>query len=173
MYERSYGYKYDEAKGSATDIAKMIRADIKQAVAEGLLPSRWRYSVKTRYASIDVEVKNCADAWIECDGSMPGTRHVWPDGSSTATRCPNVWCKARNDPQYAHAAETHDVLTDEAQVAKITLERIHNAYNHDGSETQVDYFDVRYYGSVDFQTARGADFEQREKARKAARKATR
>jgi methionine synthase I (cobalamin-dependent) len=53
----------------------------------------------------------------------------------------------------------------------MTLERIHGAYNHDGSEVQTDYFDVHYYGQVGFQDARSARFEAEEKARKAARRA--
>jgi len=62
---------------------------------------------------------------------------------------------------------------DEAKAAKMTLERIHNAYNHDGSEIQTDYFDVRYYGHVEFEDAQDADFRRRETERLAAKKAAR
>lgn len=158
MYERSYGYRYKEVDGRPVDIAKAIRSDVKQAVSEGLLPARWSYSVRSDSLSIDVEVRDCPDAWRDCDGGQG---------------CHNVWCSARNDPNYAHAAELHRVLTDEAEAAKMTLERIHNAYNHDGSEIQVDYFDVRYYGHVSFETDSGADFRKRESARLAAKKAAR
>ncbi len=158
MYERSYGYRYDEAKNaSATDIAKLIRRDIKQAQEEGLLSSNWSYSVRSDSNSIDLEVRDCADAWRECDGR----------------NCHNVWCAARNDPQYAHAAELHDVLTEDAEAAKVTLKRIHDAYNHDGSELQTDYFDVRYYGGVSFEDAHSADFRKRETERLAAKKTAR
>lgn len=158
MYERSYGYRYEEVNGSTVDIAKVIRRDIKQAVQEGLLPTRWSYSVRSPHGtSIDVEVRDCPDAWRECDGM----------------NCHNVWCAERNDPRYAHAATPHQVLTDEAAAAKMTLERIHNAYNHDGSELQTDYFDVRYYGHVNFEDADSASFRQREAERLAAKKAAR
>lgn len=178
MYERSYGYRYDEIKDLSTvEIAKRIRADIKQAVAEGMLPEKWSYSVTSDRASmmtsIDVRVRDCADAWQECDGTVPGTWHDHGDGVRTATACSNVWCAARNDPAYAHGATKHDVLTEEAQVAKMTLERIHGGYNHNGSDMMVDYFDVRYYGHVEFEDARSADFRAREKERLAARKAAR
>ena len=164
MYERSYGYRYAELGDhpSATDIAKAMRADIKQAVSEGLLPAGWSYSVRSDTfaggCSVDVEVRDCPDAWQECDGGA---------------KCHNVWCAARNDPKYAHAAAPHQVLTDDAEAAKMTLERIHNAYNHDGSEIMVDYHDVRYYGVVTFETERDADFRLREKARLSERKAAR
>lgn len=177
MYERSYGYRYNELGDhpAAAEIAKAIRRDIKQAVEEGLLPERWTYSVTSdhgsTYQSVDIEVRNAADAWQPCDGTVPGSEHVHPDGSRTATACSNVWCAARNDPAYADGATTHDVLTEEARVAKLTLERIHGAYNHDGSEIQVDYFDVRYYGHVEFESADTAAWRAKEKERKAAKKA--
>lgn len=175
MYERSYGYRYDEPDKYARnpEIAKRIRADIKQAVTEGLLPAHWTYSVRSDSLAIDLDVRDCPDAWQPCDGTVPGTRRTYPDGSSTATGCPDVWCAARNDPAYAHAAKPHDVLTEEARVAKMTLERIHGAYNHDGSEVMTDYFDVRYYGHVSFEDASSADFRAREKTRLAAKKAAR
>lgn len=172
MYERSYGYRYEEVDKytSAVDIAKKIRADIKQAVEEGLLPSRWKYSVRSDATAISVDVLDCADAWQECDGTVPGSWRDHGDGVSTATACSNVWCAARNDPAYAHAATAHDVLTEDAQAAKMTLQRIHGAYNHDGSEIQTDYFDVRYYGGVSFEDAHSADFRRRETERLAAKK---
>jgi len=175
MYERSYGYRYGEAAkySSPVEIAKLIRRDVKQAIDEGLLPARWSYSVRSDNLSVDAEVRDCADAWQECDGTVPGTRRTYPDGGSTAQACPDVWCAGRNDPAYAHAAHTHDTLTEEARVAKITLERIHGAYNHDGSEIQSDYSDVRYYGVVSFEDARSAEFRKREADRLASKKAAR
>lgn len=149
MYERSYGYRYAELgeHPSAAEIAKAIRADIKQAVGEGLLPDRWTYSVRSdhgsTYQSVDIYVQDCVDAHQPCDGG------------------------------YAHAAEAHEVLTEEAEAARMTLERIHGAYNHDGSEIQVDYFDVRYYGHVHFESADSREFRLREKARLAEKKAAR
>ncbi len=158
MYERSYGYRYAEVQDmSAQQIAKVIRGDIKQAVDEGLLPARWTYSVRSDHNSISVEVLDCADAWKPCDG----------------LNCHNVWCAARNDPVYAHAAEHHERLTAEAESARVTLDRIHSAYNHDGSEIQTDYFDVRYYGHVSFEDASSADFRRREAVRLAAKKQAR
>lgn len=176
MYERSYGYLYSEGGNLDTAaIAKLIRADIKTAVSEGLLPDRWTYSVRIERfsggSSIDVGVKNCADAWTPCPGYKIGTRHDLPGGGWTATGCGNPWCKVGGVHKDLEGAQEHDVLTEEAESAKMTLERIHNAYNHDGSESMVDYFDVNYYGTVGFQTAWSAQFEAEEKARKAARRA--
>ncbi len=158
MYERSYGYKYDEVEkyAGATEIAKKIRADIKVAVGEGLLPAHWKYGVRSDGNSIHVNVRDCADAWKACDGN-----------------CTSPWCAKRNVPGYEHGATDHDVLTADGEVAKMTLQRIHCAYNHDGSEIQVDYFDVRYYGGVSFEDASSAAFRAKEAARLAERKANR
>lgn len=155
MYERSYGYKYEEQKNlTTTEIAKLIRKDIKREIKDGMLPARWKYSVRTRYfaggSSIDIRVRDCADAWIECPGYRIGSRHECSDGSWSAAGCGNPWCKAGGVHKDKPGAQTHRVLSEEAQTAKMTLERIHGAYNHDGSEVQVDYFDVNYYGGVQF-----------------------
>lgn len=177
MYERSYGYRYQELGDhpSAAQIAKAVRGDIKQAVSEGLLPAHWSYSVTSETfaggQSVNVDVRDCADAWQECDGSVPGSKRDHGNGVSTATACGNFWCKAAY-PDKA-GAEYHQVLTEEARVAKMTLERIHGAYNHDGSEIQVDYFDVRYWGVVSFEDDSSAAFRKREKERLAAKKAAR
>lgn len=175
-YERAYGYKYDEGgRLDTAEIAKLIRAEIKTAIREGLLPAAWKYSVAIdRFAggsSIDVRVKDCADAWTPCPGYRIGTKHEYPDGSWTATSCGFAWCKEGGYHKDQPGAEYHDVLTEEAEAAKMTLQRIHGAYNHDGSDIQSDYFDVNYYGHVEFQTVQSARWEAEEKARKAARRA--
>jgi hypothetical protein len=167
MYERSYGYKYEEGgKLDTAAIAKLIRRDIKTAIREGMLPDRWKYSVTIdRFAggsSIDVRVKDCADAWMACPGYRIGTRHDLPSGGYTATACGRPDCTGE-----------HMVLTQEAEVAKMTLQRIHFAYNHDGSDSMIDYFDVNYYGHVDFQSRESARWEAEHRAEKAAAKAAR
>jgi len=176
MYERNYGYKYETGgKLDTAAIAKLIRADVKTAVSEGLLPARWSYSVKIdRFAggsSIDVSVKNCADAWVECPGYKLGSQQELPSGGWTATACGNPWCKAGGIHKDKPGAELHNVLSEEARAAKMTLERIHGAYNHDGSDLMTDYWDVNYYGHVHFQDASSAKWEAENKAKKAARKA--
>lgn len=175
MYERSYGYKYEEGDRLTTaEIAKLVRKDIKQAVAEGLLPERWTYSVRSDSfaggTSLDIRVKGCADAWMPCPGYKVGSKREGTDGSWSATGCSNPWCKAGGVHRDKPGAQEHDVLTEEAQAAKMTLERIHGAYNHDGSDAMTDYYDVNYYGHVEFQSESSARWEAEEKARKAARR---
>lgn len=176
MYERSYGYRYEEGtKLSTVEIAKLIRKAIKQEIGEGLLPERWKYSVRSDSfaggSSIDVRVTDCADAWVVCPGYKIGSKVEHEGGGWTATGCGNPWCKAGGEHRDLPGAEEHEVLTAEAEAAKITLQRIHGAFNHDGSDSMVDYFDVNYYGHVEFESAWAARWAAEEKARKAARKA--
>lgn len=177
MYERSYGYLYDhERYQNAAEIAAQIRQDIKRAIAEGLLPGEpVKYSVRSDNfsggRSIDIQVQNWPEAWQDCPGYVPGTRRPFESGGGwTATPCGNVWCKAGGQYRDMPGAQTHQVLTEEAQAALMTLERIHTAYNHDGSDSMVDHFDVNYYGQVTFEDARHAEFRATEAAKMAARR---
>ena len=145
MYERDYGYKYHEVReyAGAAEIAKAIRADIKQAKAEGLLPRDWSYSVRSSNfaggCAIDVTVNGPREAII-VDEDM--------------TRCPVDGRNGRPmcQPGFHRWAKCEGArhLTELAEVTEMTLKRIHDAYNHDGSESMTDYFDVRYYGQVNF-----------------------
>lgn len=142
MYERSYGDKYDRSL-STTEIAKRIRADIKAAVEAGELPGKpVTYSVISRYfsggSSIDVTARGIL-------GSRVAGEEAERDNRREGKRWP--W------------------LTDEARAVMAVLERIHDAYNHNGSEIQVDYFDVNYYGSVEIETEETAAFREREAAK--------
>jgi len=157
MTTRTYGERYHQVTGGATEIAKAMRADIKRAVAKGTLPDGPTYSVTSEHysggQSINITVRGWSGAWVDCDGS-----------------CTSYWCSARNDSPHASA---HKVLNPAARRAQIVLERIHGAYNHDGSDTMTDYFDVRYYGQVTFETAESAAWRAEDKARKAAAKVAR
>lgn len=135
---RTYGRKYDQTKGkSLTDIAKLIRQDIKLAtkaaravhkpgdlaVADPVatLPHGLKISVRTRYFSgggaIDIIIRHIPHAW----GWVPQETVHWHKGQT-----PSPALKA---------------LAEE-------LKDIHRAYNHDGSDIMTDYFDVRFYGNV-------------------------
>lgn len=180
MYERNYGYRYTELGEYPTtaEIAKAIRADIKTAISEGLLPGKpVTYSVRSdNFAggcSVDIEVRDWPEAWQDCTGTVPGSETVHEHNGQRYTSshaCPDVWCAGRNDPAYAHAAKHHKTLTADARAAHMTLERIHGAYNHDGSEIQVDYFDVRYYGHVRFESPDSAEWRRNEKAKAQAKR---
>jgi hypothetical protein len=143
-YERRYGAKYEDARNlGVTEIAGLMRQDIKQAVANGDLPKDDHISVTTQKyaggASIDIKVSNWAGATVpaddsRCTGQLDlGTRTV-PSSCKPGQhdwRCPGA----------AHESE-------EGARVRETIQAIHDSYNHDGSDVMTDYFDVRYYGQA-------------------------
>ena len=118
---------------------------LKTAKAEGLLPTEWKCSVRSHNfaggCSIDVEVSGPRDAII-----VEENPNLCPMvGPTRESICQPHW-------HFSHRCPGARRLTDLAESAMMTLERIHQAYNHDGSDTMTDYFDVRYYGQVKFST---------------------
>lgn len=176
MTERSHGYKYAEQEGKSTaDIAKLMRRDIKQAIADGLLPGApVKYSVRIETysggASIGITVQGWTEAWQDCDGFRGHEPVVAGRGRDL---CRNHFCAAAlaMSNETRPGAEVHQKLTAEADAANMTLERIHGAYNHNGSDAMVDHFDVNYYGGVTFESARGAKWRADEEAKRAAKRA--
>lgn len=147
MTERWHGSRYDGSL-STKAIAARIRADIKAAVEVGDLPGE-PVSYGVRYRSfaggtaIDVSIRGFANSRVEGEEAETDNRRAgkkWP------------W------------------LTDEARKVMEVLEGIHRAYNHDGSDVMTDYFDVNYYGSVEFESEWGAKHRAAENAKRLANK---
>lgn len=157
MYERSYGKKYDvpaEVTGQryvrTVDIAKLIRADIKAAIQAGDLPGTAKnYSVRSHTAgtanSIDVESRGLTGMWEVCPGYIQDK--YGPDSGMYG--CGNSWCINGGEHKDLPQAEYHPIMSAEGRRVKEVLQAIHDAYNHDGSEIQVDYFDRRYWGHAE------------------------
>lgn len=153
MYQRHYGAKYAEpAKyASAADIAKLIRLDIKAAIADGSLPGTTRnYSVRSRSYSggqaIDIDAKGLDGLWQQCPGYIEDKY-----GTGGIYSCGNVWCKAGGEYKDSPSARYHQILTAQGRQIENLLQAIHDAYNHDGSNSQVDYFDRRYWGCAEIE----------------------
>ena len=129
MSERSYGVKYND-KLSNKEIAAAIRQDIKNAIAKGKLPKGLKVSVRyDRFAG---------------GSSIDATITAWPDGF--------MWL----NPDWVVANREHEDryqdnvprYTAQAKAIIDKLTEMHGAYNHDGSDSMVDHFDVKYYGHV-------------------------
>lgn len=160
MYERTYGDKY-AALGeypSAATIAKAIRSDLKAAQKAGDLPDSVGFQVVSdNFAggcSVDVFITDVPHhgRCPECHGERNSRSYHVQAGGDLCQTCA-MWDHGWLTPEWA------DVLR--------KVEAIHGAYNHDGSETQVDYFDVRYYGQVSFGARYGTKAWEREQAAKA------
>lgn len=137
MYERTYGYLYDERRPVKEDAAS-IRRTIKTLAKAELIPADWTYSV--RYRSF---AGGCA-----IDPSAKSPRPIY-----AADPEPYGWAKNTETGEYVHAWK--DRLTIEAKTVLDTLEELLRAHNHNGSEVQVDYFDVKFYGVPEIGTLAG------------------
>lgn len=121
QYERSFGPKYNRDLTN-TQIAALIRADLKAATKAGEIPMGFKYSVRKSGNSIDLEIV-----------AVPAGFRIL---SETALR-------GEYGPERYRQTEEARALLDK-------LKAIHGAYNHDGSDIQSDYFDVNYYGHPKF-----------------------
>lgn len=151
MYETTYGRYYAQTRDEdIAQIAKRVRADLKRYQADGLLPAKATFTVRIDRSggqSLDVTLSGMPDTWTYVS---PGL-----------------------EPDYANYVPAHGGYTDDAKDALATMKRIVDAYNYDGSDIQVDYFNVRFYSTPKIRDERWQQFADEEKARKAARRAAR
>lgn len=138
QYERVFGAKYDE-KLSTTEIAALVRGEIKAAVKSGKLPAA-KYSVRTSYysggSSIRVQISDLAKggaAVFEPEYLARGTDFLMGPSVITA------------DDRYVRPSRYLPWVNDAVE----QVEEMLRAYNHDGSDTMTDYFDVKFYAHVD------------------------
>ena len=122
------GPKYESTSTlGLTDLAKLMREDIREATRDGKLPRGLKVSVTTsRYSmgqSIDIRI-------VEAPFVTRVPEHEVDDNRAQGIKWP--W------------------LTRDAAGVLETLEEIHGAYNRDRSDMQSDYYSVRYSGSVSF-----------------------
>lgn len=135
MYQRVYGEKYNRVPKHAPtkDIAKAIREDIKLA----------RKIAKQASGDSDIKLADpIGDAPIEIKYGV----YVPHYGSITieVRHIPADWgwvTEERNGYTGQFPSEALRTLGRE-------LAAVMGAYNHDGSDTMTDYFDVRFYGHV-------------------------
>ena len=99
-----------ERRAERAEILKLVRDDIKQAIADGTLPGEMsNYSVSTvswsqGVHSVTITGRRLHGMWTDCGGT---------DVAPGRQRCP-----------YFHGGQTHDVLTNEGHRVKQTMEAI-------------------------------------------------
>lgn len=123
-YSIAYGEKYAAGKGKdITEIARMVRKDIKQAIKEGALPEGIKVSVRSERFSGGRALR-CRVTEAPYDVMRPATPEETAKWGVTRMQC-------------EHVREIEDLI-----------EAIAKAYGYDGSDTQYDYWNVSYYCSV-------------------------
>jgi hypothetical protein len=139
MTERAYGTKYDKNLNT-TQIAAMVRGEVKAAVKAGELPAG-KYSIRSSYysggSSIRVSISGLSGNVFDPEYLERGDAYLMGPSVHDETG----WHRPHRYQAWVLAA-----------VKKV--EAMLWAYNHDGSDSQTDHFDVKFYGSVDVDTSR-------------------
>jgi len=135
MYERTYGEKHDSTL-DIKDIAKLLRSDIKAAQKAKELPKMKVSITIERYSggqAMNVSIKEFPVQFINIFRMK-----LQEENPSTFVG---------NLPDEHPAYELYTPL---AKKTLLALNSMADAYNHNGSDIQSDYFDVNYYSRVGF-----------------------
>lgn len=116
MYDRTYGSSYD-SNLTTTSIAKPVRKEIAALKKAGTLAKGWKISVRSEYFSMGSAIRLSI---VE----IPADVEPWNQERTDRT-------EARYSPEVV-------------RVQKLILDIV-AAYNHDGSDSMIDYFDVKFY----------------------------
>jgi hypothetical protein len=116
------GEKYSSAM-PMSDIVKSIRKEFADDTASGFLPRGTTFSVTQR------------------DGN-----HI----RVTIMRVPGVQIVTRAAAFGSESVSRSDYYTGSAQKLKEYVESVLGAYNHDASNSQMDYYQVNFYDTIDF-----------------------
>lgn len=135
------GSKYDATRDlPLTEVCKRIRQDIKDAIAGGRLPGL-KVSVRQRESrAVTLTIKD-----------VPASFRLYtPDYLAWAQANP-MDDRHGNGPYFSYYASCrHRRMTPEYDNVLQVLSEIVQAYNRDNSDTMTDYFDVRFYKTVEF-----------------------
>lgn len=192
MYERTYGYLYDRNRSVKEDAA-LIRRNVKTMTGAGVLPEDWTYSVRYRCFSggcaIDVRASSPRPVLLMDPGFVAASKErdrlvTVPRRRRSRDDCAVCfWAldqhdQAPKDHEYApvgpwmnlhlRAGEQHDIFwedaaTPEALAVQAALQELLDACNHDGSDSMVDYFDVKFYGHATVDAKPGVPRAERER----------
>ena len=133
-----YGAKYDYSYTlRTTDIAKLIREEIKLA----------RKLAKGNRSSTPALIDPIGDAPASIKFSVRS--QYFSGGSSIDIRLsgvPQAWGWEKRADEWGRERWMY---TPAMKALMDELKKVMAAYNHDGSDIMTDYFDVRFYGSVE------------------------
>lgn len=135
------GTKYDATRDlPLTEVCKRIRQDIKDAIAGGLLP-KLKVSVRKQdYRAMSLRVTD-----------VPASFRLYlPEYLAWARANPSA-DEYGNGPYYDYGSPHRGQrMTPEYESVLQVLTEIAQAYNRDNSDSMVDYFDVRFYTTIQF-----------------------
>lgn len=160
---RTYGYLYDRNR-LVKDDAALMRRHIKTLVGNGVLPGDWKYSVRYRTfaggCSIDVTATSPRPIhMMQPERVFGGRDGVVIERVPVAPRDRDEhglwWQNMTVLAGDFYEIRWCDSITCEAKYVSDLLDDLHGAFNHDGSDSQVDHFDVKFYGRAVLDTVPG------------------
>ena len=128
-YSIQYGAKYQKRR-DIKDIAKLVRADIKAAIRAKTLPEA-KYSVSIHRYSMGQSLRINVSA-LKTPYLMQNPERVMAD-----------FLNPHEYPRHSQFSERGNAYLSE-------LQDIVNAYNFDGSDSSIDYFNVNFYSRINF-----------------------
>lgn len=131
-----FGAKYDPSR-SLTDIAKMIREEIKFLRKIGNLESDGTVAIPSPIADMPASIK------VSVRQPHYGSINI------TLSGIPAEWGWVRGTDHRECWRGEHWMRTPALEALLKELKALMNAYNYDHSDIMTDYFDVRFYGSTD------------------------
>ena len=137
MTQRTYGSQYDRNR-TVTEDAASIRSQLKAAQKDGTVPADWKVSVRKRKSTY---------SWA-IDVTLVSPRPIY-----AADPHSREWVRHAETGEYVIAWA--DRLTAEAQAASRLARELLDAHNHDGSDSQTDFYDVKFYSDVNVTTVPG------------------
>ncbi len=127
----------------ATEIAKDVRNDLKEAQAKGYLPKHLKFSVTVDKGSLTSSIK------VDIQGASDE----------------QIYSAEKND--WGHAK-----FSDEAKELQNRVEGIAKAYNQSRTNSQVDYFQETYYSRVTLEDEHSAKYRAKEDSEAKAKRET-
>jgi hypothetical protein len=131
-----FGAKYDP-KRSLTDVAKMIREEVKLLRKIGNLESDGAVAIPSPIADMPAGIK------VSVRQPHYGAIDI------TLKGIPQDWGWAKGTDHRAPWRGEHWMRTPAFEALVKELKTLMGAYNYDRSDIMTDYFDVRFYGNVD------------------------
>ncbi len=127
MYDKTYGDNHDSSL-STTDIAKKIRTWITAEKKAGNFPKELKVSVRSSYFAGGSSISASITA-------LPKDMEVFNA----------EWYKIEAEMGVCFTPYGMNRYSDDVQSIKDRIAAYINSFNYDGSESQVDYFDVNFY----------------------------
>lgn len=148
MYPDWRGINYDRNM-TVKDIAAVVRKELRKAIKAGKLGTAVKVNVRYETYAGGCSINTTITVpKVKVNADTPGA-------TKTLDRYGDeVWVVIPDEATYATPGHI-DTIEPGAREAQAKAEAFIATFNYNGSNTQIDYFNVRFYGSVDLRNENG------------------